>query len=109
MDETGVTTVQDTENIIAPREQKRVGAVTSREREDDFIVVDEDQNQVNEQASSSAVAQSQRSQLSTGSSDLLLSTSSGIQQELEKRLEPAFANPAMTSSTTNDLIQTLPY
>ncbi|XP_039752852.1 uncharacterized protein LOC120628493 [Pararge aegeria] len=32
MDETGVTTVQDTEKIIAPRGQKRIGAVTSWER-----------------------------------------------------------------------------
>ncbi|KAL3269034.1 hypothetical protein HHI36_008117 [Cryptolaemus montrouzieri] len=74
--------------------------------EEDFVAVDEDQNQVNEQVSSAAVAQSQRSvsqQLSTGNSDLLPSTSSGIQQKLETRLEPAFANPATTSSTTNDI------
>ncbi|KAL3265379.1 hypothetical protein HHI36_009586 [Cryptolaemus montrouzieri] len=74
--------------------------------EDDFVAVDEDQNQVNEQASSAAVAESKRSvsqQLSIGNSNLLPSTLSGIQQELETRLEPAFANPAMTSSTTNDV------
>nr|XP_022908606.1 uncharacterized protein LOC111419952 [Onthophagus taurus] len=32
MDETGVTTVQETEKIIAPRGQKRVGSLTSWER-----------------------------------------------------------------------------
>ncbi|KAL3280719.1 hypothetical protein HHI36_003955 [Cryptolaemus montrouzieri] len=68
--------------------------------------MDEDQNQVNERASSAAVAQSQRyvyQQLSTGNTDLLPSASSGIQQELEIRLEPAFANRATTASTTNDV------
>lgn len=32
VDETGITTVQETEKIIAPRGQKRIGAVTSWER-----------------------------------------------------------------------------
>lgn len=38
-DETGVTTVQKTEKIIAPKGQKRVGAVTSWERGKNVTVI----------------------------------------------------------------------
>lgn len=39
MDETGVTTVQETEKIIAPKGQKRVGTVTSWERGKNVTVI----------------------------------------------------------------------
>lgn len=39
MDETGITTVQETEKIIAPKGQKRVGSVTSWERGKNVTVI----------------------------------------------------------------------
>ncbi|KAL3281653.1 hypothetical protein HHI36_004859, partial [Cryptolaemus montrouzieri] len=70
--------------------------------EDDFVAVGEYQKQVNEQTYSAVVAQCQRFVFQQLYTESLPSTFSGIQQELETRLEPAFVNPATISSTTND-------